>query len=315
MTPREEEAQVLREAANQIAQGISLRAVVADLNKRKMPTTNGAKPWVSLTLKDALISPRNAGYASYHGEIVGDAEWPAIIARDVWHAVEQKLTDPNRRTNGHVGGAVKWLGSGIYRCGVCESTDVRVHTHSGSGKKRYRCRNRIKGEPVNHVGRDAVMLDAYVDAALIARLSEPKVLKRLTPKGPGVDVSGLRKEIASARKALRDIAAGLGNSQITMAMAAESTAIATARIQKAEARLAASGDGNPLAVFSSSSDIAATWYGPGGPNGDRVGGLSLGTRREILRLMADVTILPAPFGPAVDGRGFKEECVRIDFKS
>jgi hypothetical protein len=197
---------------------------------------------------------------------------------------------------------------------VCGSNDVRVHTHSGSGKKRYRCRNRIKGEPANHVGRDAVVLDAYVEAALIARLADPKVLKRLTPKRPGVDVAAQRKEIASARKALKDIAAGLGNSQITLATAAEATALATARIQKAEEQLAASGDGNPLVVFHTSSDIAATWYGPGGRDGDRVGGLSLGTRREILRLMADVTILPAPYGPAVDGRGFKDECVRIRFK-
>ena len=311
VTPRESEAAELRKAAEQIAIGVSLRAVVADMNAREVSTTNGRKPWDSTTLRETLISPRHAGFCSYRDEIVGEAEWPAIIAPDLWHTVHRILTDPARRTN-HVGGTVKWLGSGIYRCGVCGSQDVRVGTTEG--RKRYRCRNRVKGDPATHVGRDAQLLDAYVEAAVVARLSKPAVLDALRPPAPEVDVPGLRNELSEKRMRLSEAAELFAAGSITAVQLAAITATLRSRIETIEGRLASGAADNPLTVFSTTDDIAAAWYGPGGPNGDRSGGLALGARREVLRALVDVTILPAPSGRSSDGAYFRPDCVRVEWR-
>lgn len=315
LTPRETEAAELRKAAEQIAEGISLRAVVADLNARKVPTTTGSKPWTSATLRGALISPRQAGLCSYRGEIVGEAEWPAIIAPDLWHAVHRILTDPARRTN-HTGGAVKWLGSGIYHCGVCGSAEHMRARLTTEGRKRYRCANRIKGDPVVHVGRDAPLLDAYVEANLVERLSDPKVLRRIAKaldRGH-VNAPKLRTELAAKRDVLTEAAQMFTAGEITRAQLATITADARARIEAIESQLAQAGTSSPLAQFTTADDVGLVWFGPGGPDGDRTGGLSLGARREVLRLLCDVTILPAPFGRAPGGAYFKPDCIRIEWR-
>ena len=311
MTPREAEAAELRKAAQQIASGVSLRAVVADLNARGVPTTNGRKPWDSTTLRETLTSPRHVGLCIYKGEIVGEAAWPAIIPMELWQAVQRTLTDPARRTN-HVGGTVKWLGSGIYKCGVCGSNDVRVGVTEG--RKRYRCRNRVKGDPATHVGRDAHLLDAFVEAAVVARLSKPAVLDALRPAPPEVDLPGLRTELSEKRTRLSEAAELFAAGKITAAQLAAITATLRARIQDIEEALASGVGDSPLMVFSTAEDVAAAWYGPGGPDGDRSGGLALGLRRQVLRALVDVTILPAPSGRSADGTYFRPDCVRVEWR-
>jgi hypothetical protein len=66
----------------------------------------------------------------------------------------------------------------------------------------------------------------------------------------------------------------------------------------------ARGTGSPFATMSGSTSIAETWYGPGGPGGDRGGGLSLGARRALLNRLLTITINPNPkLRPPPAGRG------------
>lgn len=309
MTPRDTEAAELRKAAEQIASGVSLRAVVADLNARKAPTVNANKPWVSSALRDALISPRHAGLCTYKGEIVGEAAWPAILPMELWQAVRRTLTDPTRRTN-TVGGTVKWLGSGIYRCGVCGSQHVRARVTSDERRrKRYRCLNRVKGDAAEHVGRDAVLLDRLVEMMVVARLSDPAVMAKLTAStDTAVDVVALREELAQSRTRMSEASELFASGAITAPQLATITASLRGRIETLEAELASGVVESPLTVFKPGEDISAVWYGPGGPDGDRSGGLPLGTRREILRALVDVVIQPATPGP------FRPECIEFNWK-
>lgn len=309
MTPRETEAAELLKAAEQIASGVSLRAVVADLNARKVPTTNGRRPWDSSTLRESLISPRHAGLATYKGEIVGEASWPAILPMELWQNVHRTLTDPARRTNAGRSGTVKWLGSGIYRCGVCGSAEHMRARVTTDGRKRYRCGNRVKGNPVEHVGRDAVLLDRLVEMAIVARLSDPAVLARLTAAPDTLmDVPALRDELSQARVRLSEAADLFASGAISGSQLATITASLHNRIDMVEAELATGVVASPLAVFKPGEDVATVWYGPGGPGGDRSGGLPLGTRREVLRLLCDVVINPAVPGP------FRPEYIDINWR-
>lgn len=308
-TPRESEAAELRAAAEQIAAGVSLRAIVADLNTRGVKTTTGRKPWVSTTLRDTLMAPRHAGYVAYHGEIQEtQADWPAIIPPDLWHAVQTVLNDESRRTN-YVGGTVKWLGSLLYRCGVCGSSEhMRARVTTG-GRKRYRCGNRIKGDPVTHVGRDARLLDRLVENLIVARLSQPEVIEALSPGVTHVDMESLRNELADNRARLTEAADLYATRSISAAQLASITATLNARIADIEAEMASGVSDSPLAVFATAEDPALIWFGAGGPDGDRSGGLPLGIKRDILRKLCDVTIHPAPSGP------FRPEFITVDWRT
>ena len=74
----EDEAKIIREAADRLLLGASLRAVCRDLNERGVQTVSG-KPWTSTTLKRMVLSPRVIGYRVYHGEGLG----AQLAARDL----------------------------------------------------------------------------------------------------------------------------------------------------------------------------------------------------------------------------------------
>lgn len=124
MRVREAEAQVIREATKSVLAGRSVRTVADDLHARGLRTSTG-KEWTYSRLRDVLIRPRNAGLLSKgradrgEAEIVGPAVWPAILDEETWRAVYDLLTDPARRKQD--GNRLRWLGSGVYRCGLCGS--------------------------------------------------------------------------------------------------------------------------------------------------------------------------------------------------
>ncbi|HEY5858199.1 MAG TPA: hypothetical protein VIW24_30275 [Aldersonia sp.] len=74
------------------------------------------------------------------------------------------------------------------------------------GRRRYRCRNRVKGDQTPHVGRDATRLDDYVDALVVAGLSDPDLLALMTPTAEDFDLTGLRSEHEAARLRLDEAA-------------------------------------------------------------------------------------------------------------
>lgn len=94
--------------------GASLRSVVRELNDAGHRTA-WDKEWTPVAARDMLRRPRNAGLTSYGTETFS-AAWPAIVPEATWRAVVSILSDPQRRTS--PGNRVKWLGSGLYVCGV-----------------------------------------------------------------------------------------------------------------------------------------------------------------------------------------------------
>lgn len=309
LTPREAEAAELRSAADQIVMGVSLRSIVSDLNARGVSTTTGNKPWSSTTLREALKAPRNAGYVAHGGEILTDveAQWPAIIAPEVWHKVQDIFSNQSRRTN-NVGGTVKWLGSGIYRCGVCGNAELMRARVTTDGRKRYRCGNREKGNPIQHVGRDARKLDRLVESLVVARLSEPEVLQQLSAAPIAIDEGALRNVLTDNRARLNEATDLYAMGSISATQLASITASINATIAETEAELASGVSDSPLAVFATDAPPAVVWWGPGGQDGDGTGGLPLGIKRDILRLLCEVTLMPAPAGP------FKPQFISVEWR-
>src|ERR1039458_2066783 len=101
-------------------------------------------------------------------DITGPAPWAPVIPEAAWRAVRDILTDPARTVG--PGNTPRWLGSRLYRCGICDDGSTLVVSGSTSNGRRYfRYFCREKG----HLARAAVPCDEYVGAVVTAWLAGP----------------------------------------------------------------------------------------------------------------------------------------------
>src|SRR5262245_15242499 len=81
VTIRPAEAAVVTECAQRLLAGEPVRSIAQRLNEQGVPTSTGGE-WSPQSLRRILASPRISGQRAHHGEIVADAEWPAIISAE-----------------------------------------------------------------------------------------------------------------------------------------------------------------------------------------------------------------------------------------
>jgi site-specific DNA recombinase len=243
-----------------------------------------------------LLRSRNAGLRDHQGQVIGPANWPAIVPEEQWRAVVAILTDPARRTSPS-DARVKWLGSGIYRCAGCERPSLRVST-AGRGIPCYRCPGQ-RGT-TGHVVRKAGPLDAYIEAVIVERLSRPDAIELLRPAAPEVDLPGLRSAATAARARLAEIAEMLGEGELTRAEAQIARTRTSARLERAEAEITAVTGLSPLAGLADAPDPAVVWAG-----------CDIGRRRAVLAALMTVTVLPI----IRPGPGFNPATVVIEWKT
>ena len=131
--PHEEQARVVREIATRVAAGESLYKIVKSLNGRGIPGPTG-KPWTADQLPGLIVKPTYIGKRQHQGAVIGKAEWKPILEEEVYYACVRLFADPARKTT--KGNAVKFLLSGIARCGECRGV---LRPHLAAGKRKYTC--------------------------------------------------------------------------------------------------------------------------------------------------------------------------------
>lgn len=275
------EAKVIRWCAREILaseDGLIVSGLARSLRNWGMPTVNGAA-WSAGTLKDILIKPTVAGLIVRDG-VEYPAKWPAILDRDVWEALRDRLMDPGRRTG--TSNAPRWLLSGIAQCHC--GGKVRVGGSKASGGAAYVCSEN------NDVRKNAINTDAYIEARMIERLSEPDIadFRRPAPRA-GIDVNAVRAELRALeqRKAsqVRMHAEGLLDDRGL----ADGLRHFKKRTEELNAQLAVSSETDPLAEFRTGRPAEEVWDS-----------LSLSRHREVIRVLADVILLPSRRGPKFD---------------
>jgi site-specific DNA recombinase len=285
LTIRPDEAAELRKAVEQIVSGVSLRAIVRDLNARGVPTATGKGRWTAIALSDTIQRPRTAGLSSYKGEIVGTAQWPAIVPEETWQAACAILTDPARRTNGG-----------------CGEADLRVS--SSNGKRRaYRCRSRERADTGGHVSREATALDAFVEAVMVERLSRPCLVHEAIAADSTANVAELRAESDALRVRQEQLAEAFAEGDITQAALAAGSKRIEERAEQIAAQLAVIGGKSPLDALAHAepADMAAEWAK-----------LTLGQKRAVIDYLCTVTVLK--MGKSRGHLGFDPAGVRIEWK-
>lgn len=162
---RKREAELVRDIFKRFAEGESLKGLADRMTAAGVKTRRGGA-WSPSTIRTMLMNPRYAGLAVYRGVRLGtQGDWPAIVPLDTFEAVQARLNDPRRKTN-RLGTARKYLGSGIYQCGVC-GRPLRTNG------PRYWC------PEGGHVTRSLVAVDDFVRLVMAARLRAPEARELL----------------------------------------------------------------------------------------------------------------------------------------
>jgi site-specific DNA recombinase len=159
------EADLIREAAERVLDGAPLRSIVRHWKSLGVTTprsAKGAEGWTHNGVRSILLNARNAGLATYNGEIIGKGSWEPIISAETYTLLVAKLTDPARLTRGTSRGrAASNLLTGIATCAKCGGT-----VDAGSGHKgapMYTCKG-------YHVSTPRAEADGIVRASVIAAL-------------------------------------------------------------------------------------------------------------------------------------------------
>ncbi|HJT04627.1 MAG TPA: recombinase family protein [Pseudonocardiaceae bacterium] len=307
-TLRPAEAAAIAQASEAIVAGASLRSVVRDLNESGHRTA-WDRQWTTVGTRDMLRRPRNAGLTSYGAETF-PAVWPAIVPEVTWRAVVSILSNPARRTT--TSNRVKWLGSGLYVCGVCGQPALRV-SHSGTRQPAYRCKARDNTRQSGHVIRVAQRLDEYVERIIVARLQRPDATSLFTAStDTNFDATALHTEAAAISQRLTDLSTAFAEGAITLAQLRTGTDKLRTRMTEINDTLTAAAKVNPLIGLAGQPNIAQIWYGT---SADRCGGLDLGRRRAVLATLLTVTVLPTSKGRRPDGSYFDPTSIHIEWKT
>ena len=286
------EARAIRRAYDDLLAGVSLGEIVRGLNARGVTTSLG-KQWSGTQVRTVLLRARNAGLRSHLGEIVGPAQWPAIVSEDTWRAASALLLDPSRKTSPGYGRI--YLLSGIAICGVCGLTVTSAGTaYRGTDGSRsrtvYRCRSR------KHIARHVEPVDALVSAVIVERLSAPDA-QDLLEDGSLPDTAALRQEAQALRTRLDELAVDFADGSLTASQLRTATARLRAKLDSIERAQASAGRGSALVGVAGARNVQAVWDG-----------LPLDRRRAIVQALVRVTIEPQQVQGA---RRFDPDLIKI----
>jgi site-specific DNA recombinase len=182
----EEEAAVVREAADRVLAGESVYAVSLDLNARKVPTRRRTT-WTVQALRQVLTSDAILGRVTHRKELLrGDdglplQVWPPALDLETWTRVRSVLgvgaaapkRAPRRRR--------ARLLSGLISCGLCGAPlYVRVN---GAGHPAYGCSARSNGRPCAGVSISADDVERYVVDGFLSAWGDHEVFEEVVEAG------------------------------------------------------------------------------------------------------------------------------------
>lgn len=239
VTVRPHEAAIVRELSDRCLAGASMHGLAAELNGRHETTSTGGM-WRDDAVRNVLLRARNAGLVEHNGEIVGAALWPAIVSEDTWRAVRAVLLDPVRS---RPQAPRRWVGSGLYLCGLCDDGTTVTSCQSTRGRAgtrpAYTCRNS------RHVVRSCRDVDEYVAEFAVARLGRDDAADLLMADG-ATDTAELHTQALALRGRLDELASAFADGDIDARQMREGSERARSRLTAIEDQIAEAARGSAL---------------------------------------------------------------------
>lgn len=278
------------EAYSRARRGHSLYSIAASFNERgigprrpKRADSRSLDGWTGAAVKSMLMTASYAGLRQHRGEIIGPAAWPALVEPDLWNETKAMLTAPHRRRE------APWkpthLLTGIVECGM-PGCPGRMRVTRNSAKRAdglghynvYQCGVRP------HVSISMRYLDAIVTEHIVERMSRQDFIESLR----GVDDAATieRREIVARIEDLekyldrvRDRAIAELNDELLF----DTERRVAPQIRELRQQLERITRASPgTLALARQEDVRSAWDG-----------LAIEERREVIRSLVNVTVLPA----------------------
>lgn len=278
------EADVVRRIFSDYLAGMGSRTIARHLNAEGITTGTGSH-WRDQQVWRVLKNPAYAARRSHQGEVIGPADWPRIITDDQYDAAQARrlnATAARDRTT-----YLARMLTSVARCGLCGAR--MAVGHDRNHRKVYQCRAFF------HVSRDEVKLDAYVSAAIIARIERAEIAD--TASEPDVVVDQ-RRQVDELRKRLDEATAEFSAGRLTAGTLGRVESDLLGQIDLIERRIR-------RALVPASVDL---------PTGD-VGEWWLGLGREVRRVYVGAFVDAVVVNPTQRGsRVFDPDAIDINWR-
>jgi site-specific DNA recombinase len=277
------EAAFVKESAQRILAGDSLRSVCSDLNDRGVPTVTG-RSWSTTVLRNMLKSARLSGQREHKGEIVSTGTWPAILTPAQTARLRSLLGNPDRRTNRT---PRSYPLTGLVRCGLCGAKMVARPRDDGS--RRYVCATGPGNVGCGKTYQLAEPLEQLIKEAVLYRLdskSLAQVVATQATEAAGADST--EKELEDDRHQLDELAEMYGRKEMTAREWTLAKAPIQQRISENERRLATFSGTSALDGYVGHADALRRQWDS----------LTAARQRAIVSALLDSIVI----GPAVRGR-------------
>lgn len=294
----EDEARLITAAAADILAGSTLAQVARSWNEAGYRTTAVKREtgegglWGVTQVRRLLLNPRYAGKRTYESDngdqLVSVGDWEPILALDTFEHLEVLLNDPRRRTAPD-DLTSKYLLSGLLTCGKCGKVMyARPVKSKGKQSMVYRCFDGC-------IYRRLDLVDELIEAVVVGYLSKPEAASLFA----GDDNTGeLRAKAADLRDRRDALAAMLADGLLSASAVREQSSKLSVELTRVEDALTASQSLNPASAVAGAPDVAEAWKA-----------LSLPSKRQIIRALMDIRILPAG-----KGARFSPDHVAIDWR-
>lgn len=295
VTLRPDEAAVIRDLAGRFLAGESLTSLARWLNESGVASVSG-QVWSMPTVRGILGSARISGQREYHGQIVADAEWPAIITKEQTARIRAVLADPSRKT---ARTPRRYLLTRLVCCHRCGRPLIARPKH---GQRRYICVAPPTGYGCGRTSVTAEALENIVYRAVLMALDGPGLQTAIATaeNTEATDAHLLAEQIAAVAARRDELGVMFARGEIDRAAMLAGSRAATADIEQLERRLAAVTRTEALTHYvGDGAALEAEWEDL---TGDR--------QRAIVRSVIErVTI-----GPATPGRHFDPNRVAITWR-
>jgi site-specific DNA recombinase len=288
----DDEAAVIRECAERVLSGDSLRSVVNDLNARGVRTAGRRKAkgangepsaWVSSTLRRMLSNPRLAGLVVYKGQVLRDVEttWDAILTVQQHEALVRIFYV--RRGTG-VGGQYVYLGTGgLVRCGICGGP---MNGRPRNGVRHYACNARPGTTYCGRLRVVAEPVERHIAESVFAALDSPDFGQALAAADSTEDEAAeARQRLRDGQRALEDLEVRYGVGDIGRPAFLRSKEVLERRVEDAAKDVERLTGDAMLARLPQGADAARALWDERGVDWQRA---------LVSVLIEDVTVRPVP---------------------
>lgn len=258
----ERERAALRRAAEDVAHGaVSLAGVAALWNEQGLRSATGAE-WTSLTVRQVLERPRNAGLVEHNGVAVSRMPGEPILDQDLHDQVQAVFAG---RRRGRVPGEA-YLASGIVLCGGCgKQLSGRPHSGTypdGEPRRQYHCHGGHGG--CGKLAADQRRVDATLRTFALGSLGDPAHVARLAAAAAETArrATEIAEQIGQAQAVRKGLGERLGHGEIDLEVFDSSIRPLSERIARLEAErdtLAAEPPGDLPDPDVGTGELARQW--------------------------------------------------------